>query len=280
LQEYLRRGPSPKVAFEIYDDVYTVDVRLAGMGQVFQLIENEMYRPSVEEILKYPLKYAQAMESIDQKLRSLGLPVSPKSGLVSFINDLTVTAKDRNMQAKLIEKIKRGQFYQNVNDSSQADIISRDYFVDIMELYAAYRAEQTNKEYWFEGAEFNLLDNLFEGLYRCRTFGEDLKDALTEIKGKYYNMVMDDLLVYVCNYSATNLIAPRIKQIMTDYLHSLPKGKIKKLTETVLEDIPEKYENRVKAFLGEKTEKGGMFGKSDKPEEKKSFWATIFGKKK
>jgi hypothetical protein len=304
----LRRGPSPKVAFEVYDDVYTADARLAGMGQVFQLLEIEMYRPTVDEILKYPLKYAQAMESVDQKLRSVGLPVSSKCGLISFINDLTAAARDKNMQAKLMERIRLEQFYSNIKDSSQLETISRNYFVDIMELYATYRAGQTNKAYTFEIANFNLLYNLFEGVYRCRTFDDDLKNALTKISGKYYNMVMEDILIYVCYSTASDVIAPRIKTIMTSYLLSIPKGRMKKLSEAVLEDIPEKYEKEVEAFLDEKTgksgkaEKGGIFGKRDKAEkaektekadasqtdeaaeeqteEKKSFWSTIFGKKK
>lgn len=261
--EYLRRNPSPEAAFNIYSDISDVGVTYRDMALILSDLNAAMYKPSVDEILKYGKQQCELLDNLDSKL---GARASSKRYLVQFARRMHAVGKDKKATDAFIENAKINNIYANISESDCTYIV-RKYLCQLMEVYAEYSvAKNVGKD---DGAVqvdvITLYNGLFYTLSKQGCFAEEFDRTIEKLNRKKANNVLADLLVYATRYTDSHAL--EVRAFMERYLDKLVQTKkIKKTYEEVMPLVPEDDKQAVENFAKPFTEK-----------KKKGFLAQLFG---
>ncbi|MGN0805677.1 MAG: hypothetical protein ACI4MC_01455, partial [Candidatus Coproplasma sp.] len=265
LAEYLRANTSRvAAAFDVYFDVGNTDIRLYDMQYILKDLNAAMYKPSVEEILKYSAQQTSLLNSLDQKL---GAAADPKRFIVNLARDIQTAERDRRAAASLIERAKRDAVYSDIR--SGLDIIVKKYLVQLLELYSDFiasggddKGDNVNTE------NFTVYNGLIYPLIKEICFLNEFERAIDKLNKKKSYSVLAQLLIYSSCY--TGVKSQETKNLMAQYSERLvQEKKVKKTYEEVLLLIPSKCKQKVEEFITPYTER-----------KKEGFWSQLFGFKK
>ena len=241
--------------FRQYDSLSKLPDDFCDVLEIYRLIEIELYKTPLAELLKLQIMQIQKLSQLNEKLIAHKIKPSGKFEILYALAIITRKfGRDQSLQA-----LTRGEIYKGLS-SQQLSFLEENHIEQIIEFYLTSKKESRLDT-------TTLLQNIFVVPFKV-SYGFDncLIRGLESLNDKDYYQMMADFMTYA--FCQKDNFAVALKSFVVKYIDTLKKSEYKKLFKKVQELLDDRTFRRVEPFI------------DDYLEQHKGFFEKLFGKKK